>query len=208
MAREHTKKAMPTKKHLARIERERQQTRYIMTGTFVVLGLVLLLVIYGVLDFSVVRPNQAVAKVDNDRITSREFVAVSKYMRSNLVQRYYEIQQFASMFGDDPSMSQYLLSSQSQIMMQLDKEVLGEQVLDTLIEDRIIRQEAARLGITVSKEEVNKALEEAFGFYENGTPTPTVPAPTLPVSTLSAAQLALITPTPTIGPTATPTSNS
>jgi parvulin-like peptidyl-prolyl isomerase len=204
MAREIPKKVY-TKKHMARVERERMQMRYIKTGTAVVIGLVVLLIIVGVLDLTVLRPNQAVAKVDNERITTREFQTRARYMRSGIVQRYYELQSLQGMFGDDPNTQQYLQTSLSQLAYQLNTEVLGEQVLDSLIEEAIIRKEAARLGITVSEAEIDVAMEEAFGFYEQGTPTPTATIPARPVSTLSPAQLALITPTPTVGPTAVPT---
>jgi peptidyl-prolyl cis-trans isomerase D len=204
MAREFPKKVV-TKKHLARQERERQQMRYIRIGTITVIVLVVLLILLGVLEYFVLRPNQAVARVDNERITSKEFETRARYLRSGLVQRYYEMQQLQQMFGDDPGTSQYIQTSLSQIAMQLNTETLGQQVLDSLIDESIIRQEAASRGITVSEAEINKAMEEAFGFYESGTPTPTATIPARPISTLSPAQLALITPTPTIGPSPVPT---
>ncbi|MCD6520940.1 MAG: peptidylprolyl isomerase [Anaerolineae bacterium] len=71
-------------------------------------------------------------------------------------------------------------------MMNLPLSVLNE-----LIEDRIIRQECQRRGITVSPEEVEIRLERQFGYDRNPpTPVPTITS-TLPIT---------ITPTPTIAP--------
>jgi hypothetical protein len=76
-----------------------------------------------------------------------------------------------------------------------------------MIDDKIIRQEAAKRGITVTDAEVDKAMQDAFGFFPNGTPTPTITPTSFSTPTLSATQLALvtITPTPTTAPTDTPT---
>jgi hypothetical protein len=72
-----------------------------------------------------------------------------------------------------------------------------------MVDDVLIRQEAARSGITVSAEEVDHAIESAFGFYPDGTPTPTPTKAFIPTSTLSSLQKSLIPPTATS--TITPT---
>ena len=85
----------------------------------------------------------------------------------------------------------------------------GDKLLDMLeqmIQDKLIRQEAKRRGITVTKAEVDKAIQEAFGYFPNGTPTP---EPTLEVqatSTLSPLQMTASAPlpSPTLTATLTP----
>jgi len=71
----------------------------------------------------------------------------------------------------------------------------------------LIRQEAARRGITVSAEEVESFTQGQFNYYPNGTPTPTITPTEVIVTypTLSPEQLKLVTetPVPTEGPTAT-----
>jgi parvulin-like peptidyl-prolyl isomerase len=71
-----------------------------------------------------------------------------------------------------------------------------------MVNDVLIRQEAKKRGITVTSQEVDKAVQEAFGYFANGTPTPTPTEKLVPTSTLNPTQLALVPPTST--PTATP----
>jgi parvulin-like peptidyl-prolyl isomerase len=48
----------------------------------------------------------------------------------------------------------------------------GQEVLDALTQDVIYRVEAEKMGIEVSDADIDKAIEEAFGYYAEGTPTP------------------------------------
>jgi peptidyl-prolyl cis-trans isomerase D len=194
-----------TKKHLARIERERRQQRYIMTGALIVLLLVVGFITYGILENYILKPYQPVATVGNERITTKEFQNRARYLRQGYVSRYNETIQIAQMFGDDPSTQQYIQSNLAQIQAQLEPSTLGQQVLDMLVEESLIRQEAGRLGISVSQGEIDKALQEAFGYFADGTPTPAPTEAVRSTSTLSPTQLALVPPTPTIAPTEVPT---
>ncbi len=119
----------------------------------------------------------------------------------------------AEMFGGLSSDNgSYFSNSLTQIQSQLENTTaLGESVLEALVEESVIEQEAVTQGITVDEKDVDAAIQEAFGFYANGTPTPGVTPTTGPTSTLSAAQLAIVTltPTQTLAPSATeiPTSS-
>jgi parvulin-like peptidyl-prolyl isomerase len=80
-----------------------------------------------------------------------------------------------------------------------DVEALGQNVLNQMIDDALIRQEVERRGETITEEDIDDAIAEAFGFYPDGTPTP------FPTFTPNPTVLALasITPTVTEGPTPT-----
>lgn len=192
------KQKFVTKKHLARIERERRQTRIILAGTIAVFVLAIGLVGFGILNEKVLKPLKPVATVGEDKITIREFQENARYARLQIINNYLQIQQF---FGDSESIQSYL----AQIQAQLDPVTLGQSTLNSLIEDRLIRQEAARRGITVSPEEVEKKLQEFFGYYPDGTPTPEPTLESRPTSTLSPLQLTLIPPTATPTPYLTTT---
>ena len=206
MAKSPTPKVV-TKKHLARLERERRQTRYIMIAAIAVIVLVVGTIGYGVLNEQVLAPLRPVAKVGNQSITTSEWQARVRFTRQQLINQYQNTAQIAQLFGQDPTNSSYFQSQLQQISTQLDdSQTLAQNVLNQMVDELVIKQEAQKRGITVSKEEVDKAMEEGFGYYPNGTPTPTVTPPIIPTPTLSETQLALvtITPTPTEAPTSTP----
>ena len=196
---ESRKRLTPTKKHLARLERERIQRRYLVIGALLVGLTVFALVGFGILQQVVLQPRQPVATVGDETITSREFSQRVRYQRRQLVQQYLNTYQTMQLFGGgDQNTQAFFVQNLRQIEFQLDPVALGQQVLNTMVEDILIRQEAAKRVITVSAEEVDKALEEAFGYYPEGqAPTPTPPPTAAPTSTLSPTQLALVPPTPT-----------
>jgi parvulin-like peptidyl-prolyl isomerase len=162
-----------------------------------VLLLVLGLVAYGVIEQNFIQPSQPVAYVNGAPIPTDSFQARVRYERSQLVNQYLNTVQTIDQFGGDQNIISLFIDTLRQIELQLQNtSFIGNEVLDNLINDELIRQEAPNLEISVSKEEIDQALEEAFGYFPDGTPTPTATPIQLPTSTLSALQLTLVSPTP------------
>ena len=205
MAKQQTPKVV-SKKHLARLERERLQKRYLLIGTIVVVVLVVGVIIYGVLDQTVLAGLKPVAKVGNQTITTNEFVLRTSYERSRLVQQFGSTMQFAQSFGSDPTFASYFASTLTDIQTKLaDPVSFGNSVLDIMVDDILIENKAKELNLSVSDQEIDNALHEGFGYFPRGTPTPSVTPTEFSTPTLSLTQKALIspTPTPTVGPTST-----
>jgi parvulin-like peptidyl-prolyl isomerase len=195
------KPVIHTKKHIARLERERFQTRLILFSFIGILVIIVGLVVYGYLDIKYFQALRPVAKVSNVSIPVGEWQARVRMERSRLISQLQLYQQYSQYFGMD------LSSQEQQISAQLnDPTTLGQTVLDQMIDEELIRQEAAKRGITASKEEVDQAIQAAYQFYPNGTPTPTITPTPVELPTLSPETLALvtITPTPTALLTETP----
>jgi peptidyl-prolyl cis-trans isomerase D len=195
-----------SKKHQARMERERIQRRNLLIGSIVVIVLVVGVIGYGVLDQLVFQLNKPVATVSNQQITLGQFQAAFRYDRWDLIRQYNQTAQTASLFASDPTFGSYFDSMLNDLATQLqDPKTMGSNIVEGLIDQAVISQEAKKRNITVPKDEVDKALEAAFAYYPGGTPTPTI-TPTEPVyPTLSTTQLALVTATPTAAPPTTPT---
>ncbi len=192
--------AVVTRKQRGRLERERILRRNLYIGTAFVVVAVVGLIVFGVLQEAVFQPRQPVATVAGEDISTGEFQARVRYQRRLLVNQYLNTLQTMQLFGSDPNTQSFFQNSLQQIEIQLQEPtLLGQQILDLMVEDTLIRQEAARLDLTVEETELDQALEEAFGFFPDGTPTPGIQPTGQPTATLSPTQLALI------GPSLTPT---
>ena len=203
MAKEN-KGPVVTKKHLARVERERRQQRLIMLISAVCIALVVILVGWGVVKSYLIEPRQAVVVVDGTEVTSRQFQAQARFTRGQLIDQYAQYYQFMQWFQDDETSQNSLMQTLSQISYQLEPEILGPAVIDNIVENILVRKEAEKRGITVSEDEVEKAMEAYMGYYPGGTPTAEPTEEIKPTSTLSALQQTLTAPTPTLVPTETP----
>lgn len=196
MAR-NPKQRMVTKKHLARLQREERQRRFILIGAIIVVVLVLGLIGFGLLEQYYLSSIRPVADVNGERITTAQFQAQARYTRQRLINNAVQSTQLMQYFGDSAEMLASIQNQIAQIQAQLDPQVAGQSTLDQLIDDALIRQEAKNRGITVSQEEIDQAVQEGFGFFPSGTPTPAPTLEVVPTSTLNPAQLALVPPTPT-----------
>ena len=194
------KPVIHTKKHIARLARERQQTRIILGAFIGILVVVIGLLVYGYLDVTYLQARQPVASVGETDISTQAWQTRVRLERRRLIGQYVQYQQYQQAFGMD-------LSSQlQQFAGQLNSpETMGQSILDLMIDEEVVRQEAAKRGITVSPEELDAAIQAQFGFFPNGSPTPTITPTDVSTPTLSPQTLALVTltPTPTLGPTAT-----
>lgn len=197
MTNESGKKPVLHKKHVARLEREKQQTRLVLYIFFGILGAVVLLLVYGWLDINYLQLNRAVAKIGDVEILVKDFEPRVRLRRQQLIDNYGQYQQYQQYFGMDMS------SQLDSISAQLDAPTtIGQAVLDAMINEEIIRQESAKRGITVSEEELNAEIEEGFGFFPNGTPTPSLTPTAITMPTDPAEMLQFITPTPEVTATA------
>lgn len=200
MTKEQSPKII-TKKHKARLEREQIQRRRILIVASIIAAMIIIVLIYGVLDQTVLKAQKPVAKVGEQSIRSDEFVKQVKFQRYQLNQQALQYQSLKQIFGTDSENTSYIDSLLLQIQTQMDdKETLGSSVLDNMINDIIITNYANLNNITVSDVEVDEAFQENFGFYPNGTPTPENTLAPIATSTLNPTQNAIITATPTSEP--------
>ncbi|NOH04070.1 MAG: SurA N-terminal domain-containing protein [Chloroflexi bacterium] len=170
MTQDSGKKPVPHhKKHIARLQREQQQSRIILYTFFGILAAVILLLVYGWLDINYLQLNRPVAKVGDAEILTRDFEARVRLQRQSLLNQYGQYKQYEQFFGMDFSAQTQQIEAQLAV-----PESIGQSVLEQMIDEELIRQEAAKRGITVSEEELNETVQAGFDFFPNGTPTPSV----------------------------------
>jgi parvulin-like peptidyl-prolyl isomerase len=197
------KPRVATKKHVARLEREQRQVRLVRTVAFVMFGVIALLLIYGYIDLNYLQLQKPVAEVNGEKITLEHWQENVQLQRINLANIYQRYQFFQQQFGMDVSQQlqevEYYLQS---------PQATGQLVLDKMIDEVLISHEAERRGITVSDEEIEQAIREAYNFFPNGTPVPTITPTAFEYPTLTSQQLTVypLTATPTEVLTSTPAS--
>lgn len=196
-----------SRKQQSRVAREHLQRRMVMIATIVVAALVVLIIGYGVLDQLVLQLKQPVAVVEDSKITLEEFQTRARYDRYQIIKNTELLEFYKQNFSFDQNTSSYYDSLIKQnVDLLTNPDSLGNQVIDELINERILAMQAEKMGIVVTEEEIDKAIQEAFGFYKDGTPTPAPTIPPVPTATYSPLQLTLVPPTGT--PTATATATS
>jgi hypothetical protein len=187
-----------TRKFLAQKEREERQKKIIVIATAVVLAIVLGLVVYGIIDQQVIEPKKKVIELDSRSINATEFEERVSYQRYQLISQAYQVLQIQQSLGSDPQMAGYFQQQLMQIFQQLQQPLLiGQQVIQSASDDLIILEEAEQRGLEVSDQELDREVEELFGFFREGTPTPEPTFEAFPTSTLSPEQLTLVPPTAT-----------
>ncbi|MEW6401362.1 MAG: peptidylprolyl isomerase [Chloroflexota bacterium] len=195
------KPVVHTRKHIARLERERRQSRMILYAFIAIVVIVLGLLGYGYLDVNYLQARRPVAKVGEVKIISADFESRVRLQRQQYLVQYSQMQYYQA-FGLDVS------AQVQQIEAALNDSVsIGQSVLDAMIDEEIIRQEAAKRGITVSDEEIDEMIQQTFQYFPNGTPTPTITPTdvTMPTIPAEAFEIVTITPTPSETPALTET---
>lgn len=194
----------------SRAERETAINSLIQRTVAVIVGVILVLIV-GILVYSfLVVPQLAVATVNGETITVGQFRQRIDFERALTIQnyniRFNQIQQQAQAFGMDVNQ----LAQQDQQLTRWGQElqsddILGNRVLDDMIDDLLIEQEFAELGLSIDDAQIDIARQDFFGF----DPTQVALIGTDPTETLTptSAPTRLVSPTPSLtpAPTLTPT---
>ena len=195
MAKKDTKEPKQlTRKQIAFRKRDQQKERTLLIGAGVVVGLILLVLIFGLVQIYVLHPQSPVAKVNGVAISRDSYQKLYSFQNYQLQRNLEQLEQQQAQFAGNEQqkfMSDYLQQNIDQLKAR--QQSLPQDVLSDLIDDELVRQEAETQGITVTADELQTEIEKEFGFDRN-PPTPTS------TPTLTATQVITLTPTPTIAP--------
>lgn len=147
-------------------DRERNRKLYIGAGSAILLAM--LIIVAGALYAFAYVPNSTLARAGADTIVTKDFWQRMRLERSRLASQLVNLQQLEQQFGQS-----FFTQQINQIQAQLQSPfTLGMQVLDDMIDEKIVAQEAAARGITVSDEEVEAALREEIARNRNAITAP------------------------------------
>lgn len=145
------------------------------------------LVAYGLVQAFFVQPNQPIAIIGEGEITTAEFQGRVSLAQWNLTNQFTNLQQALQILGDDPETFSAYQSQLTNIGQQLANPLfIGSNILDLLIQEQLIEQEAGRRGIEVSEAEIKAFIEESLGFFgeqDAATPAPAVDGTPSPIAT-------------------------
>jgi parvulin-like peptidyl-prolyl isomerase len=181
----------------SRAEREAELQRRIVLGVGTAIAFSLIIVAIFLVKDLIIDPNQVVATVNGQDVTVAEFQQRVRLERFMISQQISSIVELYRNFGmTDDQINQQLLSQPpySDWMGELQvPDQLGNRVINDMVEDELVRQMAAELGIAIDEEAINAEKQDLFGFDPDtaGLPSTETPTPT-------------ITPTPYVSPTPSP----
>lgn len=191
---EAPQKELTRKEHRIRAE-VRKRNRRIYIGVGIALGLALVMVLVGLVNEFMLRPRSQVAKVGDTTIVTQDYWKRVYFEQNQLQNQLIQLRQLDSQFGGQS----FFATQISQIQGILSSPFsLGVEVLDRMIRDEVVRQQAAARGITVSQEEVDQALREEIAGGQNAV---TVPQATSTAEAAAGATATAAGWTPTPSPT-------
>lgn len=179
--RPNPEKTPLTRRQISRAQREARIQRMIVVGVGIVGTLIIGLLLFAIINETLIKPRQTVLSVNGQEISAAEF--------------------------EDRVKFDYYVQTGGQPLAQLgvDEEFFGQLTLSSLIDELVIAQKAAEMGIEIDEGEIQEQRELAFG-YDAGEPEPTPTGiPTeAPVSDPTATPTFVYTVTPSPAPTLEP----
>jgi parvulin-like peptidyl-prolyl isomerase len=149
--------AAPSRRQQSKWQREQHQQRYLYTAIGVLVVLILAIFGGGVFYDNVVRANEVVAQIGPDNISAAQLLnEVRPAVRS--------LDGQAKQLGGGANIAQYV---------DQQKRTLPDQTLNTMIDNQIIQQEAARRAISVTPSDLDDRERQTVADFQASTnPTP------------------------------------
>ena len=196
--------AQTERDHESRAVREARLQRRVLIGTGITIGLVVLVLVAAVVIELVVTPNSVAASVGGDSITISEFQERVRLERAILNTRITNYVALLNASGLDPNQYAGQEPLRGWLSQINDPDLLGSNILDVLIENALIRQEAEARGLQVSQDDIDGQIDDFLGLEPPLTdvdPTPELQATLVP----SPTRTPFVSPTPRQVPSATAT---
>ncbi|MDH4207503.1 MAG: peptidylprolyl isomerase [Anaerolineae bacterium] len=196
MAKRKVKQDVPlTRKQASRRQKEHRQRLILIAISAAVGSLILAILGYGVYQELVAKPGQPVARVNGVPIPTHSYQQRVLLERMNVDANIENMRAQRSLY--DPETESFIINIIDQQLSQLELQrgfLNDELFVDELINEELIRQAAQKAGVQASPEEIDRRIEELFG-YNLEMPTP-VASPTTATITTTTELTPTVTPTP------------
>lgn len=184
----------------------------IRRGTFTLLSAITAIIAFALIYNFVFVPLRSVATINGEDISVSEFRERIRFEQALVLQqaqaRYSQVAQFVGENGDpnqflnqDPQYQQWVRE------LQL-VDILGQRVLDDMINDVLIRQEAETRGIILDDESIESVVNTYFGYDPTQVALIGTPATETPIPDPTNTPFVSPTPSPSPLPTSTPTATA
>lgn len=191
MTKKRSSKSRLTRRQHAQLRKDERIQRILMWSAIGVGVLIVLIIGYGVVTEMVIKPNLAVAIVDEKEITAAEYQSRVSYERLLVRNQIFQYQSYlAQIDTSDPQMeafAQQIQQTQAQMESQLSPELatlFGKDILDRMIEEVLVRQKAEEEGLTVEEASVERQIEQLMGYDRDAA----LEASTSPTMTITETQ--------------------
>jgi hypothetical protein len=160
-----------TRKQIVGRQRDQELQQILIWGA-VALGVIVVgVLVAGLIIEYQIKPNTTAAIVDDTEISVREYQDRVTYQRLLTWNQVMQYETFLSELDPTDPSSQMLAqqfeqtraSLESQLSPEL-KDLFGKQVLDMMVEEELVRQEAAERGITIDEETLERQVEQFLGY--------------------------------------------
>ena len=198
MARKAKRRRRPkelTRKQISRLEREKRTERALIIGVTAMAIAIVGVLTYGLIFENVVKAREAVAVVGDVPVRTVDFQAQVRFTRMQMQLELRDWQNQRMSLDPSDEGSQFYLDYIEERVRELEGSLseanalaIGEQALDRLILNEVVRQEAERRGIAVIEQEVQRRIELDLNYDRT--------ADTLPVTSTDVLTPAAPLPTP------------
>lgn len=193
MTKRQGKRKQLTRRQVARREREARAQKILTLTAIGVGAVVLFLLVYGLVTEVIIAARTPVARVGEETITTNEFQARQSYERWMTELEIFQYQSYLDQLelsaqqgitgttgtdGNAPASNpliQQLEITISNLRRQLSPDlanVFAGQILDDMIEEELVRQEAEVRGLTAPEDDIQQRIELTLGYDREAATTP------------------------------------
>lgn len=163
-----------SRKEILRAQKQEEQVRVLRIAAIIIGLIIFLVIIVAIVNEMILVPNRSVASVNGESVTLSDWQNRVEFERA---QRIRTLEDQLETFNNDIGLVQQFSGQAIVELVSENAEALGEAVLDRVIEEEIMRQEAEERGLLPTEAEIDDRIAESFNYFGGDSPTP-LPEPT------------------------------